>query len=378
MNRLFKTALTLSLAVQFVLCGCTANTIPDDTSNPITENEDLLVSDNSSLSDTESTASVLPNVTGKWIGEAIDILDELGVKYEIIYEPVKNVEEKRVISQTPNEGEQITSDLTVKLVVSGEGDASESKTESKTESKSESKQESKVESKSESKQESKAESKSENKTQKMPDIVGMELSEATSKLDSMGIYYKGSYEYNDSVPKGQIVSQSPAAGTDAPKGSNATFIISDGKQPEQPATTYVEEPTQDYNEPANEPSNEPAAEPDMSGVDKYLGSWYSFRPTANIKEDENGKYLIIVRWSGSATEGVMWSFRADYDPYNDTLNYTDGLEIPSYYDTQKGEWVGIGPSRYDLSGYFQINGNGELLWYDDGVDGSSDIVFQKY
>ena len=116
----------------------------------------------------------------------------------------------------------------------------------------------------------------------------------------------------------------------------------------------------------------------MSGVQKFLGSWYSFRPTANIRKLDNGKYLIVVRWSSSATSGVMWSLQADYDPYSDTLSYTDGLEIPSYYDTKKGEWVGIGPRIFDLSGYFQMNSNGEMLWYDDGVDGSSDIVFKKY
>ena len=43
-----------------------------------------------------------------------------------------------------------------------------------------------------------------------------------------------------------------------------------------------------------------------------------------------------------------------------------------------------GPNRYPIVTYLlnetpvTINDNGEMLWYDDGVDGSSDIVFQKY
>lgn len=214
-------------------------------------------------------------------------------------------------------------------------------------------------------------------TQKLPNLVGLDVNSVTKTLDSMGIYYTGNYQFNDSVPKGQVISQDPAAGTYAPKGSRVTFVISDGKQPEQQTITYEvnESPQQGTQEQQTE--NTPAAQPDMSGAQKYLGTWYSFRPYANITQQDNGKYLVAIRWTSSATEGVLWSFQADYDPYNDILIYSDGLEIPCYFNTKNREWVNIAPCRYDLSGYLQWISDSELLWFDDGVDGSSGVVFYK-
>ena len=364
---LFRRILAMMSAVLFVCSGCSAQTASEHEPDISNSTSSVESAEDNFPSGQKDNDEVVPNVAGKWVGEACDILDDCGVQYEITYEYVENVEANRVISQTPSEGSPIETGMTVKLIISGD---------KKPESKSESKPESKVESKTESKTPSQA---PEDTTQKMPDIVGMDVTAATQTLDSMGIYYTGNYQFNDTVPKGQVVSQNPAAGTDAPKGSKVTFIISDGKQPEQQTVTYEapeEQPQQDYT-PAKEPE-QASTKPDMSGVEKFLGNWYSFRPTAKIRKEDSGKYLVTIFWTSSAYDGLMWSMFVDYDPYQGILTYNDGIELKAVYDTSKNEWFGHYPLRYNLSGYLTINDNGEMLWYDDGVDGSSDIVFQKY
>ncbi len=368
----------LMCALQLAFSGCAAQTVPE-TETKIPDNRSVVsLSEDDTQSKQEDNNEALPNVTGKWVGEACDILDDCGVQYEITYEYVENVEKKRVISQTPSEGSPIESGMTVKLIVCGEKKDTVSKSESKTESTGESKSESKTESKAESQTPSQAPADT---TQKMPNIVGMDVTAATQTLDSMGIYYTGNYQFNDTVPYGQVISQEPEAGTDAPKGSRITFIISNGKQPEQEIITYEtyeEQPQQDYT-PAEEPQpSNTQAEPDMSGGDDFRGFWYSFRPTAKITKKKNGQYLVKIIWSSSAYDGLMWSFFADYDPYQGILTYNDGIELKAIYEKSRQEWVGHYPLRYNLSGYLKINDNGEMLWYDDGVDGSSDIVFKKY
>lgn len=369
---LFRRILAMMSAVLFVCSGCSAQTASEHEPDISNSTSSVESAEDNFPSGQKDNDEVVPNVAGKWVGEACDILDDCGVQYEITYEYVENVEVNRVISQNPSEGSPIESDMTVKLIVCGEKKDTESKSDSKAESKTESKTESKAESQTPSQA-------PEDTTQKMPNIVGMDVTAATQTLDSMGIYYTGNYQFNDTVPKGQVMSQEPAAGTDAPKGSKVTFIISDGKQSEQQVVTYEvneEQPQQD-NSPVQEPQWE-NTEPDMSGAEKFVGYWYSFRPTAKITKEDNGQYFVKIIWSSSATFGIMWCFFADYDPYQNILSYTDGKELKAVYDTSENEWFGHYPLRYNLSGYLTINDNGEMLWYDDGVDGSSDIVFKKY
>ena len=70
MKKSIKTVLTLSLALSLVLGGCASKTAADNAS----------VSENTEVTVTENTAAELPNVTGKWVGEACDILDSYIIK----------------------------------------------------------------------------------------------------------------------------------------------------------------------------------------------------------------------------------------------------------------------------------------------------------
>ena len=113
-----------------------------------------------------------------------------------------------------------------------------------------------------------------------------------------------------------------------------------------------------------------------NAASRYLGHWVSFRPMADIEENENGTYNITVVWSSSASEGIEWSFKnAVYDPSEDILSYTDGESVHVIWSSS-GEVERI-PQDSGLSGYFKVNDNNELLWFDDGSENSSDIVFER-
>lgn len=373
--RFLKAGAAAVCAVALLLSGCElTNTEKPVSENPSQEARVKNETDPSSAPDAE-----MPNISGKPIGEATDILDDLGLEYEIVEEYVGSVEKYTVISQEPKAGSPIESGMTVKLVVCAGDKAPESSKDEKPESKAQNNSESKAQNKPESKANKQASSVSEE--QKLPDLVGMNVNAATQALDSMGIYYTGTYQFDDSVPKGQVISQDPAAGTAAPKGSRVTFIISDGKQPEQQEVTYEaneEQPQQNYtpSEELQHGSTEPATEPDMSGVQKFLGSWYSFRPYATITDKNDGTYEVEIIWSSSAMSAIKWHMFAEYDPDQDILTYDNGSEIPCLYDSRYG-WVGGGVRKLNLCGYFRINGNGELQWYDERVEESSEIVFTK-
>ena len=380
--------------LQLSLSGCSqtvitpsepeADTITVDSSNNIpTTKDDELDSENDSEDYEETEESfdkdnsfVMPNVIGKNCGEAEDIIDELGLEYKIEYKYVENIELYKVVSQIPDENTPLSSDTVVKLIVCDKEKKNVSDNNSKP--KSESKAESKIEEKTEPQTIDVVESTVSEQTaiadntQKMPDLVGMNSDNAMSTLTSMGIYYTGNYQFDNNIPKGQVISQEPAAGTDAPKGSRVTFIISDGPQPEQQVVTYeITQPTQTTQ---TTQTTEYAAT-EVRNADNYLGRWYSFRPYAKISEWDNGQYYVEIRWTGSATEAIDWIMFADYNPSNGTLTYKDGKELSTYYDRTRREWRRHYAYKYYLCGYFTLNSNGELLWFDDGVPRSSEIVF---
>jgi serine/threonine-protein kinase len=64
-------------------------------------------------------------------------------------------------------------------------------------------------------------------TAAVPNVVGLSVQEATSRLNAAG--FKANTQYVDSTAtKDQVVSQTPAYGTPEPKGSSVTIRVSNG------------------------------------------------------------------------------------------------------------------------------------------------------
>jgi len=64
-----------------------------------------------------------------------------------------------------------------------------------------------------------------------PVLGGLEATAAAAAVEDAGLQYEVTEAYHDTIPKGQVISQTPAAGADAPPGSTIRIVISKGPEP---------------------------------------------------------------------------------------------------------------------------------------------------
>ena len=62
----------------------------------------------------------------------------------------------------------------------------------------------------------------------IPDVSGMSETEAQNDLEEAGFKVTSSFQYDDSVESGKVISTTPEAGTKAEKGSTVTMLVSQG------------------------------------------------------------------------------------------------------------------------------------------------------
>lgn len=67
----------------------------------------------------------------------------------------------------------------------------------------------------------------------VPDVVGDTQADGILALEGAGFVVAVEKAYSDTVPAGEIVSQSPAAGAEVPAGSTVTITVSLGPEPQQ-------------------------------------------------------------------------------------------------------------------------------------------------
>ena len=113
---------------------------------------------------------------------------DLGIK------PIKRTESKKykaglVSKQTPEAGEKVKKNTTVEVVISS----------------------GLVKSK-----------------KQVPNVSGMSETEAQKELEDAGFKVTSSFQYDDSVASGNVISTTPSAGTKAEKGSTVTMLVSQG------------------------------------------------------------------------------------------------------------------------------------------------------
>lgn len=63
----------------------------------------------------------------------------------------------------------------------------------------------------------------------VPDVGGLDETSAINKLKDEGFKYSRDYQNSDTVASGNVISQSPAAGSSAKKGETIAIIVSQGK-----------------------------------------------------------------------------------------------------------------------------------------------------
>lgn len=132
----------------------------------------------------------LPSVVGKTEENAKSILSNKGLKVVVTYANSDSVADGTVISQSPKEKSNVFKGNTVTITVS-----------------------------------------SGKQLITVPNVVGMTSNDAKSQLTNCGFKVSVGEEYNSTVAKGNVISQSPSSKTSFEKGATVNIIVSKGKQP---------------------------------------------------------------------------------------------------------------------------------------------------
>lgn len=135
----------------------------------------------------ENQETEMPSIIGKSIADAESSLRELKIGYEVVYQESSEYEEDIVIKASVAAGEKVDTSQSVEITVSSgmNGVA-------------------------------------------VPDIIGKSLAEATATLEKEGFVVNKAEGYSTAVEKGNVITQSPDAGTKAPRESTVSITISLG------------------------------------------------------------------------------------------------------------------------------------------------------
>lgn len=148
----------------------------------------LTVSSGKDVEEAKNGKATVPYVVWDTQADAVEKLKKAGLaEPDIETKADDNVEAGRVISQSVDYGTEVAEGTKIKLIVSSGPAYFE-----------------------------------------MPDVTGMNASEAKNNLGSRGLSVETSYEESDSVAKDKVISQSVSAGTQVKKGDPVLLKVSSG------------------------------------------------------------------------------------------------------------------------------------------------------
>ena len=182
------------------------------------------------------------NVVGTEYDTAVDELTELGLDEDNIlvsYEDSDDYSDGVIMSQSTKEGEEFSLNDTLRLTVAGEESSSDSSSSlssgSSSDSDSSGSSGSSGSSSTESGSTETSTETSDDKTIAVPSVVGLTQAEATTVLDAKNIVVTSTtQDYSDTVPEGQVISQSIEPGEMVAPNSTISLVISKGAK----ETTY--------------------------------------------------------------------------------------------------------------------------------------------
>lgn len=141
----------------------------------------------------------VPDVTGLTDQQACTIINEAGFEYAHAYEYSEDVEKDYVISTTPAAYEMAPEGSKIVITISNG---------------------------------------SEKKETSVPNIYGLTKEEAITSIEGAKLEVGNvSEEHHDTIPEGQVISQSPAANSTIEEGKSVDFVVSKG--PEEKEITYT-------------------------------------------------------------------------------------------------------------------------------------------
>ena len=179
------------------------------------------------------------NVVGTDYDAAVEELTDLGLDEDQIlpqYEESDEFDDGVVMSQSTKEGEEFSLNDTLRLTVSGqEGSSSSDSSSSSSDSSSSSSSSNESTSSQDNSSSETTTDESDDKTVAVPSVVGLTQAEATTVLDAKNIVVTSTtQDYSDTVPEGQVISQSIEPGEMVAANSTISLVISKGAK----ETTY--------------------------------------------------------------------------------------------------------------------------------------------
>lgn len=154
--------------------------------NSIAKNDEIIITISSGKEMTE-----VPDVKGYTDEQAQVLLREAGLEVTHGFEYDDEVEKNHVISQEPESGKEVPKGSTVKIIVSNG---------------------------------------KETVTTKVPNLVGLTEEQAKTALEEAKLVGNPTYDFDDEVPAGEVISQTEAVDSELEEGSTVSYVISNGKE----------------------------------------------------------------------------------------------------------------------------------------------------
>lgn len=231
----------------------------------------------------------------------------------------------------------------------------------------------------------------------VPNVTGMDAAGAESKLDQSGLNVaRGTAEYSDTVPEGNVISQSASFGSSVAKGSTVTIIVSKGVSSytvtfDSNGGTSVNSmsvkkggtlsglptPTKDYCNFAGWTYNGSSAEGmtvngnmtlTANWTDKAAGDWIleSSVPAGGKVVDNKWTYTLTTTETTWSTEAALdgWMRTGNYskeNPISGTVYYIENQ--PDGLQNQQGLSVGVPANSENETSVFEITSSGNLYSY---------------
>lgn len=141
------------------------------------------------------------NICGKTQEEAQRILEGQGLYMFVIAEQKSDQPAGTILEQDPVGGTTVSKGTTINVIIAGTENVDFTNSENNN-----------------------------GETVIVPEVKGYIEKDAVSKLQASGLKVSKSYEYNENVEAGKVISQNPSGGSSVPKDSMVTIVISQGKQ----------------------------------------------------------------------------------------------------------------------------------------------------
>lgn len=257
------------------------------------------------LSTSETDTIPMVNVVGLYKTAAEEQMKKNGfTNYTFQEQSDPKVEKGYVISQSIDEGTAITKDTAITIVIS----SGKEKT-------------------------------------KVPVVVGLEDSQATTLLEEAGLKVTHGYAYDDKVEKDYVISSDPVSGTEVEEGSTVKIIVSNGKEQKSVVVPNLEGKSEDEAAASLTALNLVGAPTYEYSDTVKEGYVISQDPAVNTEVDEQSTVSYVVSKGQEkvtysvAFSGSLTNTEFDFDTFgnvNVSISYTIGRESYSVYNGSAG------------------------------------------